>query len=128
MKLRITDSFASGNMKIHTRILRFISRILYPSISKTVIRRENLYKSVTEGTYLTVHAGAYGKKEIIPVQWCQKGIYLSFEGIQVHVAEHYHEWLTQLYGDYMKLPPENKRIPHHYVAAFDLEKPYSHYI
>lgn len=37
---------------------------------------------------------------------------LFFEGIPVKVPALYHEFQTHMYGDYMKLPPENERIAH----------------
>ena len=40
----------------------------------------------------------------------------DFEGHKFFVPEKYHEYLTQLYGDYMQLPPENERPTHNMVA------------
>ena len=37
---------------------------------------------------------------------------MNFEGIDVNVPENYHEILKQIYGDYMKLPPEDERFNH----------------
>ena len=34
---------------------------------------------------------------------------LAFEGREYYAPEKYHEYLTQLYGDYMQLPPLEKR-------------------
>lgn len=38
---------------------------------------------------------------------------VDFEGYKVYAIKSYDKILTKLYGDYMKLPPENKRISHH---------------
>lgn len=52
------------------------------------------------------------------VKWVMKSekfahlIELPFEGKQFLAIEDYDEWLTLIYGDYMQLPPENKRITH----------------
>lgn len=128
LKLRITDAFAPGDMKRRTKLVRRLSRILYPSISQAVIAREHLFRSVTNGKYIANHCGAWGKKEIVPAHWYGEGTTLSFEGIQVNAPSEYHSWLTQVYGDYMQLPPAEKRIPHHYVEAFDLNRPFTCYI
>lgn len=53
---------------------------------------------------------------------------MDFETIKVRVLKHYDEYLTCLYGDYMKLPPEDKRQGHHYNSGLDLNKPYKEYI
>lgn len=37
---------------------------------------------------------------------------LKFEDIMVRAPKRYDEYLRLLYGDYMQLPPEEKRIPH----------------
>lgn len=43
-------------------------------------------------------------------------ILIPFENIEVYAPRHYDDLLTQHYGDYMKLPPEEKRVKvHHYV-------------
>lgn len=36
----------------------------------------------------------------------------DFAGVKVRVPSKWDEYLTCIYGDYMKLPPENKRITH----------------
>ena len=40
-------------------------------------------------------------------------IRLPFEDGLFMAPEHYHEVLTLAYGDYMQLPPEEKRHPYH---------------
>ena len=39
-------------------------------------------------------------------------IELPFEGKSFFVLKDYDAWLKLLYGDYMQLPPENKRVTH----------------
>lgn len=38
--------------------------------------------------------------------------YKDFDGVKVRVPIKWHEYLTCIYGDYMKLPPESKRYSH----------------
>ena len=127
MTLRISDAFSTSGMKPATKLLRLFSRILYPTISGAVKKREALFTSVTDGCRIANHCGAWGKKEIMPAQWYGQPVQLNFEGICVNAPGCYHQWLTQVYGDYMQLPPEEKRVPHHFVAAFDTETPYTNY-
>lgn len=44
--------------------------------------------------------------------------YLPFEGIQVKVPKEYDTVLRNSYGDYMCLPPEEKRVPHHEYCLY----------
>lgn len=124
LSLRLTDAFSTTGMKAKTKLVRCVSRVLYPSIKGAVKKREELFRSVTQGEKIANHCGAWGKKEIVPAHWYGQGTDLTFEGLTVKAPDDYHSWLTQVYGDYMQLPPEDKRIPHHYVEAFDLNNPY----
>lgn len=44
-------------------------------------------------------------------------LYLPFEDTTLPVPEKYHEYLTQVFGDYMKLPPENQQIGSHIIKV-----------
>jgi len=45
-------------------------------------------------------------------KWYNDYVELSFEGHMFMVQAGYREWLEQEFGDYMKLPPEDKRKTH----------------
>ncbi len=47
---------------------------------------------------------------------------LCFEGKSFPVPLEYHEHLTDYYGDYMQLPPEDKRVSNHDFAHIKLEE------
>lgn len=51
----------------------------------------------------------------------------EFEGGLVPLPIGYDRYLSIAFGDYMKLPPEDKRKPHHEVAFLDLDKGYEFY-
>lgn len=65
-----------------------------------------------------------GTKGVFPKSWLDKPKSLPFEFFTVRVPGKFDEYLTQLYGDYMQLPPENERESRHLNAMFflDLEK------
>ncbi len=48
-------------------------------------------------------------KQCMPREIYGKPVPLDFEGRQYYAPEKYKEYLTRLYGDYMKLPPEEDR-------------------
>jgi len=43
---------------------------------------------------------------------------LSFEGRTMYGMDDVTKYLTKMYGDYLKLPPESEREPHHYLVEF----------
>ena len=46
-------------------------------------------------------------------EWVEPAEELEFEGHMLMVPPYYHEVLTEIYGDYMQLPPEDQRVPSH---------------
>ena len=59
---------------------------------------------------------AYGPGEIMPRSAFELMTSVNFEGREFRATSAYDEWLRGMYGDYMKLPPEEKRISHGIVA------------
>lgn len=43
---------------------------------------------------------------------------VKFEGKEYSAPKGYKQWLTCFYGDYMQLPPEEKRVSHHMFKAY----------
>jgi len=64
-------------------------------------------------------------KETFPKSLFVDIMRMSFEDIEINMPIGYHQYLTQLYGDYMKLPPEEKRVGHHSCYFYDLNHRYS---
>lgn len=67
--------------------------------------------SVDESKYLA-NTSFYDKK-IFPKYLFEKRVLLEFENDKYWCMEKYHEYLILKYGDYLKLPPEEERIPMH---------------
>jgi len=64
------------------------------------------------------YLGAYGKKGIFPKAWIGEGDILVFEGLALSVFHEYDKYLSQMYGDYLELPPVEQRKPPHRYQAF----------
>lgn len=73
---------------------------------------------IEESKYAVSIYGSYGEKEIIPSYFVESYISLPFEGVEVMAVERYDEFLTKMYGDYMQLPPEEKRVSRHGFKAY----------
>jgi len=56
--------------------------------------------------------GRYGAGELMPKAQFEIPVKVSFEGHEFETMSCWEQYLTGIYGDYMTLPPENKRQPH----------------
>lgn len=70
-----------------------------------------------------LYAGPYYMRKKYPKSAFESETYLEFEGLMLPVMKGYKEYLSIAFGDYMKLPPVEKRVPHHDLVALDLDKP-----
>ncbi len=128
LTIRINLAFDFENRSLKSKIASAIALVLHLSLERAILKREKLFSSVHHGKRRVNNSGAWLEKEIVPAEWCDEGVMLNFEGMQLRGSAHYHEWLTFVYGDYMTLPPESKRISHHTIEYFDMDKPYTEYI
>lgn len=46
-------------------------------------------------------------------KWCDEIVDVDFCDTKLMASKHWHEVLTWIYGDYMTLPPKEKRVPSH---------------
>lgn len=61
------------------------------------------------------YTGAYKLREIVPSDYFGQPALLQFEDLKLSCPHKFREYLTAIYGaDYMQLPPEEKRVLHHY--------------
>lgn len=60
--------------------------------------------------------------------WLGPEVYGEFEGMKVRLPADYHTYLTYVFGDYMKLPPENKRCSEHKTKHISVTQGYKEYM
>lgn len=92
-------------------ILRFI---LKPIGVKGIVKRINkicIKYDYEKSKYVGGIAWGYGPEERLSREK-MNSVEVDFEGIKVNTFACYDEYLTNLYGDYMKLPPKDKQIAH----------------
>lgn len=66
--------------------------------------------------------GSYRKKEILEQSVFTNLNKLIFENEEFCAIAQYDTYLSSIYGDYMKLPPEEKRVSHHSFKAYYKER------
>ncbi len=119
--LRRTLSLKLGlNRKISVR--NIIMRLFGYFISVNTIHRLliNTFNQNNKGDYLA-NFGSYYKisTQVFPKEYYGEGRLIRFEDQKLPIPIKAEEILTSIYGDYMELPPEDKRIiKHHYDVDF----------
>lgn len=99
-----------------SRIKPFIKRLIYPSRKKILKKLEILFNQYPFDTSNYAGAfvgGQYGMREYMPQSVFSKYIDILFEGKMYKCIAAYDIYLSNLYGDYMKLPPVEERVSNH---------------
>lgn len=65
-----------------------------------------------KGEFLSNLYGFWGTREVVPKEVMGTPVLYQFENISLYGPEKFDEYLSILYGDYMTLPPEDKRHIH----------------
>lgn len=89
----------------------------YAKRMNTLGRKYGLGKSGYAGVTMITH---YGARERMPYNVFDGTETVIFRDMEVPAPKGWKEYLTRLYGDYMKLPPEDKRETDH--GHFVIEK------
>lgn len=101
------------------KLFRVSPRSLYRKFVRTATRyngRGGEY--VTSFEYSGCLKDKIKKKDLFPLEK------VPFEDMELYIPANNHEFLTHVYGDYMKLPPENERVNHMpKVIRFEGEAP-----
>ena len=101
------------------RIILFcISRFVSPyKLLKKII---DIYRDINydEVRYIGVIGSPYRKRDIFDRYILEEFIDIEFEGHIFKAFKNYDKYLKQIYGDYMILPPKEKRTTHHTFTAY----------
>ena len=84
------------------------------SLNKSA-RRCSFERAHYAGVLATTH---YGSRERMPVEVFRGSVQVPFEGGLFPAPIGYDTYLSRLYGDYMQLPPEEKRVSQHNLHAY----------
>lgn len=98
--------------------LYIVSRFINGEKLLLSIEKDPALADFDGSNYAACIYGRYRQKEILPREYYDTYIRMSFEGHMFSCSSFYDGFLGSIYGDYMKLPPENERIAHHAYEAY----------
>jgi len=99
-----------------------IEKMTTPYRQKEIIDKLLRKQQLNNSKYIGNIMGAYRTREIVPAEYYGAGKMYPFEDIYLRGMDMYDEYLKYTYGDYMQLPPENKRKTHFKVIEIHGEK------
>lgn len=95
---------------LHLSLLPFSAEKLLKKRDNTMLGRfNNNIKAICLFDYCSSYAP---KGALFPVDLFDETINHTFENIEFPIPKKYDDMLKIMYGDYMTLPPENKRVAH----------------
>ena len=95
-------------------INRIIPRIIgSKNLVKMIDKNASSYEYDRSDYVIRMRNSSNGTTGALKKEIYDPAVKLEFEEKQYYVPRDYDTWLTRFFGNYMELPPENKRMPHH---------------
>lgn len=107
----------SNKLKHFAKIMLYPFLLVFPKnyFVKKIVANSKKYASISTkhiGNFTSISKAFFEKKLV------SSFVSLEFEDKRYEAPIGYDSWLKTFYGDYMKLPPEGKRVPHHQFKAY----------
>ncbi|HOZ54116.1 MAG TPA: LicD family protein [Bacilli bacterium] len=105
------------------KMIIYFPKYLFLSKTNWHVRKERILKMIEKYSFkysekIAFPLAKYGLKEILGKKVYSKTVNVKFEDEYFSAPIGYDEYLSNLYGDYMKLPPVEKRKTHHHFDAY----------
>ncbi|MBQ1310622.1 MAG: LicD family protein [Blautia sp.] len=123
-----TTGIRKGRSILKNTAVLISQTVLSPLVDdKKAVRKINLLcsmKSFDHCAYGGNPFGAWRYREIMRTDIMGKPALYNFEDMEIYGAQDFDAYLTHLYGDWRKLPPEENRVSHHDYSELDLNQPF----
>lgn len=118
--------------KIVARLVGFVmmnTKYRGSDLKKLNIAKEKYFTQFDyrESEHVTSYGGIDVSKEVLPREYYGEGTKMAFEQFQISVPEKYQDYLSHLYGNYMVVPDEKKRLVNNPKEIVDLDRSYRFY-
>lgn len=112
----------SGELPFKKKILKMMAYPVYKLLTKgdytfwikKILNLPTAYPTKLIGDVVWM----YDERDMYPAEWFDDLIEVTFEGEKYKATAKYDEYLTQFYGNYMKLPKEEDRVFHGFECYY----------
>ena len=111
-KLHYGSQYFTLGGKIEVFFERFFTKKALINLYEKEMQRYN--KNQNTSCVCCSNGGEGYPKEILKREWLAKTQMMQFEDTEFPGSVLYDDYMTSFYGDYMTLPPENKRMTHEF--------------
>lgn len=109
------DSFSRGSRRIVKQLAQwFVNPV---NLQKKLIKT---YEQGISDTRFVIDPGVFHNNALLKSNWFHKIVYMKFESELMPMPAGYHDYLTDYYGDYMKLPHEDQRVSRHHIVKLEI--------
>lgn len=129
-KLALLKLTCTGDFTLRMKIFKGVSHLIPLSGRSLSLIYSGLCKCVdinrAENVAFSTWPSDGLSHTVYPKDWFFDEVLLDFEGMRLPSPKMYDLILTQLYGNYMELPPEDKRVGHRTIKV-STKIPYTEY-
>lgn len=113
LSLQLYRFLSIKSRPLHKKIIAILIKVVFFYLRRnTITKFINSVMVEKKGQYIANYYGAWGNKETVASEVMGNPVRYDFENFQFYGVTKPHDYLSSLYGDYMKMPPENKRHIH----------------
>lgn len=124
-KLRRVYAVLTSDVAMHGNPIKYVVKLARKGLYRVLYRKESPIQSMVKNSkkYAATSATCVGNFTSYTRMLCNKRVFadfinVEFEGMEFKAPIGYDEWLRSFYGDYMQLPPIEKRVSHHSYKAY----------
>ncbi len=131
-KINLLSTITCGIRK-GRKLYKNVAVVVGRCIPKFIISPQKAIKKINEmgqavdydqSKFVANLAGIWHEKEIVEKSWLGEPKLEDFEDIKIYCPQQSDLYLSKIYGNYMELPPIEKRKSHHDFLLIDLNKSY----
>ena len=109
------------------RIIQQFARLVPANVIHNSLEKQMTRYTFEDSQDIANYLGSWKEREIMPKSILGTPTLYDFEGVKFFGPQDIDSYLRHLYGDYMKLPPEEDRIFKHDYYYLNLDLPYNVY-